>query len=157
MIAVILTTSIPAVLRENSFYERKKGLSASIRQRSPLELIGEQRDSDRFTLPTGASVFRRGEPVFAIHVVEKGLVELDGGPRNHARYGPGELFFYGDLVTGNQFHSRDAKALTPLSLIRLDRTGFLTLIHRHPTLVVDLIAQQHKRLRQQRAGALHVY
>ena len=54
-------------------------------------------------------------------------------------------------------HSRDAKALTPLALIRLDRTRFLTLIHRQPTLVVDLIAQQHRRLRQQRADARHVY
>lgn len=93
----------------------------------------------------------------AIHVVEQGLVELSSGPRNRIRYGPGQLFFYEDLVTTNQFHSRDAKALTPLSLIRLNRTGFLTLIHRHPTLVIDLIAQQHTRLRQQRADARYFY
>ena len=102
-------------------------------------------------------MFRRGEPVQAIHIVHLGLVELSSGPRNRIRYGPGELFFYEDLVITNQFHSRDAKALTPLSLIRLNRSGFLTLIHRHPTLVVELIAQQHTRLRQQRADARHFY
>jgi CRP/FNR family cyclic AMP-dependent transcriptional regulator len=122
-----------------------------------LELIGEHPEADRLTLPTGACVFRRGEPVQAIHIVQQGLVELSFGPRNRIRYGSGELFFYEDLVTTNRFHSRDAKALTPLALIRLNRSGFLALIHRHPTLVVELIAQQHTRLRQQRADARHFY
>ena len=93
----------------------------------------------------------------AIHIVQQGLVELISGPRNRIRYSAGELFFYEDLVTANQFHSRDARALTPLALIRLNRSGFLALIHRHPTLVVGLIAQQHTRLRQQRADARHCY
>lgn len=132
-------------------------LRTSTQSLKPLELIGEHPDGDRLTLPTGALVFQRGEPVQAIHVVEQGLVELSSGPRNRIRYGHGQLFFYEDLVTTNQFHSRDAKALTPLSLIRLNRTSFLTLIHRHPTLVVDLIAQQHSRLRQQRADARYFY
>jgi len=122
-----------------------------------IELIGEHPEADRLTFPTGACVFRRGEPVQAIHIVDQGLVELSSGPRNRIRYSSGELFFYEDLVITNQFHSRDAKALTPLSLIRLNRSGFLTLIHRHPTLVVELIAQQHTRLRQQRADARHFY
>ena len=122
-----------------------------------IELLGEHPEADRLTLPTGACVFRRGEPAQAIHIVQQGLVELSSGPRNRIRYGSGELFFYEDLVTTNQFHSRDAKALTPLAVIRLNRSGFLTLIHRHPTLVVELIAQQHTRLRQQRADARHFY
>ena len=122
-----------------------------------IELLGEHPEADRLTLPTGACVFRRGELVQAIHIVQQGLVELSSGPRNRIRYGSGELFFYEDLVTTNQCHSRDAKALTPLAVIRLNRSGFLTLIHRHPTFVVELIAQQHTRLRQQRADARHFY
>ena len=132
-------------------------LTALSRSSNALELIGEHAEADRLTLPTGACVFRRGEPVQAIHIVQQGLVELISGPRNRIRYGAGELFFYEDLVTTNQFHSRDARALTPLALIRLNRSGFLALIHRHPTLVVELIAQQHTRLRQQRADARHFY
>lgn len=132
-------------------------LASSSRVSNALELIGEHAEADRLTLPTGACVFRRGEPVQAIHIVEQGLVELISGPRNRIRYGPGQLFFYEDLVASNQFHSRDAKALTPLAVIRLNRSGFLALIHRHPTLVLELIAQQHTRLRQQRADARHFY
>ena len=49
------------------------------------------------------------------------------------------------------------KGVDTAALIRLDRTGFLTLIHQHPTLLVDLIALQHRQLRQQRADARHVY
>ena len=90
-----------------------KWLASSSRVSNALELIGEHAESDRLTLPTGACVFRRGEPVQAIHIVEQGLVELISGPRNRIRYGPGQLFFYEDLVASNQFHSRDAKALTP--------------------------------------------
>ena len=132
-------------------------MSASPNSKTPLALISEHRDSNRWTLPTGSLVFRHGDFVDAIYVVEQGLVELDGGRGSRVRYSVGELFFYEDLVSPDQRHSRDAKALTPLALIRLDRTGFLTLIHQHPTLVVDLIAQQHRRLRQQRADARHVY
>ena len=132
-------------------------MSASNHSKTPLALISEHRDIDRWTLPTGSLVFRQGDCADAIYVVEQGLVELDGGQGSRVRYGVGELFFYEDLVSPDQRHSRDAKALTPLALIRLDRTGFLTLIHQHPTLVVDLIALQHRRLRQQRADARHVY
>ena len=132
-------------------------LSAPGIKATPLELIGEHPEGDRLTLPTGSLVFRRGDPVQAIHVVQRGLVELSSGPRNRIRYGPGELFFYEDLVEATEYHSRDARALTPLELFRLNRPGFLTLIHRHPTLVLDLLLKQHQRLRQQRNQARHFY
>lgn len=124
---------------------------------TPLQLIGNHSESDRLTLPTGAFVFRRGEPVQGVHVVQRGLVELSVGSRSRLRYGPGELFFYEDLVESSEFHSRDAKALTLLSLIRLNRASFLALIHRHPTLVLDLLERQHARLRRQRVDACLFY
>ena len=78
-------------------------------------------------------MFRRGEPVQAVHVSQRGLIELISGPRDRIRYGPGELFFYEDLVESSEFHSRDAKALTPLLLFRLNRASFLTLILQQPS------------------------
>ena len=102
-------------------------------------------------------MFRRGDPVQAVHVLQRGLIELSHGPRDRIRYGPGELFFYGDLVEPSERHSRDAKALTPLLLLRLNRTSFLTLILRHPTLVLDLLERQHARLREPRIDASHFY
>ena len=124
---------------------------------TPLELIQEQPEVDRLTLPTGTTVFRAGEPVHFIHVIERGWMELSSGPLNRIRFGPGELFFYEDLVDGTECHSRDATAVTPVSLFRLSRTNFLALIHRHPTLVLQLLSKQHSRLRQQRADARHFY
>jgi len=124
---------------------------------TPLELIQEQPEVDRLTLPTGTTVFRAGEPVQFIHVIEQGWMELSSGPFNRIRFGPGELFFYEDLVDPTECHSRDATAVTPVSLFRLSRTNFLALIHRHPTLVLQLLSKQHSRLRQQRADARHFY
>ena len=124
---------------------------------TPLELIQEQPEVDRLTLPTGTAVFRAGEPVQFIHVIERGWMELSSGPLNRIRFGRGELFFYEDLVDPTECHSRDATAVTPVSLFRLSRTNFLALIHRHPTLVLQLLSKQHSRLRQQRADARHFY
>jgi len=124
---------------------------------TPLELIQEQPEVDHLTLPTGATVFSAGEPVQFIHVIERGWMELSSGPLNRIRFGSGELFFYEDLVHGIECHSRDATTVTPVSLFRLSRTNFLALIHRHPTLVLQLLSKQHSRLRQQRADARHFY
>ena len=60
---------------------------------TPLELIQEQPEVDRLTLPTGATVFSAGEPVQFIHVNERGWMELSSGPFNRIRFGSGELFF----------------------------------------------------------------
>ena len=122
-----------------------------------MELIQEQPEVDRLTLPTGTTVFRAGEPVQFIHVIERGWMELSSGPLNRIRFGSGELFFYEDLVDATECHSRDATAVTPVSLFRLSRTNFLTLIHQHPTLVLQLLSKQHGRLRQQRTDARHFY
>ena len=73
-------------------------MSASPNSKTPLALISEHRDSNRWTLPTGSMVFRDGDFADAIYVVEQGLVELDGGQGSRVRYGIGELFFYEDLV-----------------------------------------------------------
>ena len=124
---------------------------------TPLELIQEQPEVDRLTLPTGTSVFRAGETVQFIHVIERGWVELSSGPLNRIRFGPSELFFYEDLIDTTESHSRDATAVTPVLLFRLSRTNFLALIHGHPTLVLQLLSKQHNRLRQQRTDARHFF
>ena len=132
-------------------------MQATTTKSTPLQLFLDHPEGDRLTLPTGSLVYRRGDPVQSVYVVQRGLVELSTGPRNRIRYGQGELFFYRDLVETSEFHSCDAKALTPLSLIRLNRASFLTLIHKHPTLVLDLLGRQHARLREQRVEACHFY
>ena len=107
--------------------------------------------------PTRSSIFRRGDTVTAIYGVDQGLVELADGPHNRIRYGPGEIFFFEDLVDFREHHTRDAIGLTPVALIRMGRSNFQALIHRHPTFVLHLLVQQHGRLRQQRLDARHFY
>jgi CRP-like cAMP-binding protein len=48
-------------------------------------------------------------------------------------------------------------ARTPVELVRLGRLRFLNLLHNHPTLAVQLIGQQHERLREQRASGTCAY
>ena len=67
------------------------------------------------------------------------------------------VVFYEDLIDPSECHGRDATAVTPVSLFRLSRTNFLALIHRHPTLVLQLLSKQHNRLQQQRTDARHFY
>ena len=93
-----------------------------------MELIRDHPESDALTLPTGSTAFRKGEPVRSIHVIEQGLMELSSGPLHRMRFGAGELFFYEDLAGSTDVHSRDATALTPVSLFRLNRTSRLQVL-----------------------------
>ena len=124
---------------------------------APIELIAAQGDSDIFTLPTGAHVFRRGARASAIYALRRGLVELVGENGIRTSYQPGELFSYGDIAWREGVHRSDALARTPVEVIRLDRLRFLNLLHNHPTLALLLIGQQHNRLRQQRSSGSCVY
>ena len=122
-----------------------------------VQLIAEQRNVDLLLLPTGSILFERGETVSALYAIERGMVELTTGGRDRLRYGNGEVFFYEDLVLEDAHHSRTARAITPVHVLRLDRNSFLELIHSHPTLVLNLLSGQHRRLREQRLAAAHFY
>ena len=101
-----------------------------------VQLIAEHRNVELLLLPTGSILFERGESVSALYAIERGLVELTTGGRDRLRYGDGEVFFYEDLVVDDAHHSRTARAITPVHVLRLDRNSFLELIHRPPTLVL---------------------
>jgi CRP-like cAMP-binding protein len=124
---------------------------------APIELIASQGDSDFFTFPTGAHVFRRGARASAIYALRRGLVELVGDNGVRTSYQPGEFFSYGDIAWREGVHRSDALARTPVEVIRLDRLRFLNLLHNHPTLAVQLIGQQHDRLREQRSSGSRCY
>ena len=124
---------------------------------APIALIAAQGDSEIFTLPTGAHVFRRGARASAIYALRRGLVELVGDNGVRTSYQPGELFSYGDIAWREGVHRSDALARTPVEVLRLERLSFLNLLHHHPTLALLLIGQQHNRLREQRASGTCVY
>ena len=122
-----------------------------------VQLIAEHRNVEQVLLPTGSILFERGESATSLYAIERGLVELTTGGRDRLRYGDGEVFFYEDLVADDAHHSRTARAITPVQVLRLDRNSFFELIHGHPTLVLSLLSGQHRRLREQRLDASHFY
>ena len=124
---------------------------------APIDLMGAQVDCETYTLPTGAHVYARGTTANSIYAVRRGIVELVGQGGDKTCYRPGELFCYEDIVWREGCHQRDALARTPVEILRLDRLRFLNLLHNHPTLAVQLIGQQHERLREQRASGTGCY
>ncbi len=124
---------------------------------TPIELMSAQVDSETLSFPTGAAIFSSGQTANAIYGVRRGIVEVIDANGDKLCCRPGELFSYQDIVWKDGVYRNDAIAHTPVELVKLDRLRFLNLLHNHPTLAVQLIAQQHERLREQRASGTCSY
>ena len=124
---------------------------------TPIELMSSQVDSETLSFPTGAAIFSSGQTANAIYGVRRGIVEVIDANGDKLCCRPGELFSYQDIVWKDGVYRNDAVARTPVELVKLDRLRFLNLLHNHPTLAVQLIAQQHERLREQRASGTCAY
>ncbi len=124
---------------------------------TPIELMSAQVDCETLSFPTGAAIFSSGQSANAIYGVRRGIVEVIDGSGAKLCCRPGELFSYEDIVWKDGVYRNDAVARTPVELVKLDRLRFLNLLHNHPTLAVQLIAQQHERLREQRASGTCAY
>jgi len=132
-------------------------LVAGITVATPVDLMATQVDSETLSFATGAAVFRRGQPAEAIYGVRRGIVEVISAEGDKLCCRPGELFSYEDIVWKDGTYRNDALARTPVELVRLDRLRFLNLLHNHPTMAIQLIGQQHERLREQRASGTCAY
>ena len=130
---------------------------ATITVATPIELMDNQVDSETLAFATGSSVFRRGERADAIYAVRRGIVEVINPAGDKLCFRPGELFSYEEIVWKDGVYRSDAIARTPVEVVRLDRLRFLNLLHNHPTLAVQLIGQQHERLREQRSSGTCAY
>jgi CRP-like cAMP-binding protein len=124
---------------------------------TPIALMSTQVDSETVAFPTGSAIFRSGQSADAIYGVRRGIVEVINASGDKLCYRAGELFSYEDVIWKDGAHRCDAVARTPVELVRLDRLCFLNLLHNHPTLAVQLIGQQHERLREQRASGTCAY
>ena len=125
---------------------------------TPVELFADQQYGDLLTFPTGSRVLCAGDPVDAVYALQRGMVELSSeGEAGKLRYSAGEIFSYEDLAGSRLVHSHDARALTPVEVVRLPKARFIELILRHPTIVLALLERQHSRLREQRLEARHYY
>ena len=130
---------------------------ASVSITTPLELMAAQVDCEVLTLPTGSKVFSRGSRADSIYGVRRGIIEVISESGEKLCYRPGELFSYQDILWRDGIYRNEAAARTPVEILRLDRLRFLNLLHNHPTLAVQLISQQHERLREQRSSGTCCY
>jgi CRP/FNR family cyclic AMP-dependent transcriptional regulator len=132
-------------------------LIAGVSAATPVDLMATQVDSEVLSFATGAAIFRRGQPAEAIYGVRRGIVEVISAEGDKLCCRPGELFSYEDIVWKDGTYRNEALARTPVELVRLDRLRFLNLLHNHPTMAIQLIGQQHERLREQRASGTCAY
>jgi CRP-like cAMP-binding protein len=132
-------------------------LVAGVSSATPVDLMATQVDSEVLSFATGAAIFRRGQPAEAIYGVRRGIVEVISAEGDKLCCRPGELFSYEDIVWKDGSYRNEAVARTPVELVRLDRLRFLNLLHNHPTMAIQLIGQQHERLREQRASGTCAY
>ena len=130
---------------------------AGVLAATPVDLMATQVDSEVLSFATGAAIFRRGQPAEAIYGVRRGIVEVISAEGDKLCCRPGELFSYEDIVWKDGSYRNEAVARTPVELVRLDRLRFLNLLHNHPTMAIQLIGQQHERLREQRASGTCAY
>ena len=130
---------------------------AGVSAATPVDLMATQVDSEVLSFATGAAIFRRGQPAEAIYGVRRGIVEVISAEGDKLCCRPGELFSYEDIVWKDGTYRNEALARTPVELVRLDRLRFLNLLHNHPTMAIQLIGQQHERLREQRASGTCAY
>jgi len=124
---------------------------------TPIELMSTQVDSETVSFATGAVIFGRGQAADAIYGVRRGIVEVINAAGDKLCCRAGELFSYEDIVWKDGAYRNDAIARTPVELVRLDRLRFLNLLHNHPTMALQLIGQQHERLREQRSTGTCAY
>lgn len=124
---------------------------------TPISLIGQQTSCETIALPTGTHVFRRGSPADAIYGVHRGIVELIDASGEKTCYRAGEFFSFNDIVLREGVHAAHALARTPVEIFRLERPHFLNLLHHQPTLAIQLIGQEHLRLREQRSSGTCCY
>jgi CRP/FNR family cyclic AMP-dependent transcriptional regulator len=132
-------------------------LPASLTARSPVDLMATQVDCETLSFPTGGTIFSCGQRADAIYGLRRGIVEVVNPQGEKLCYRPGELFSYEDVAWQDGPYRNEAIARTPVELVKLDRLRFLNLLHNHPTLAVQLLGQQHERLREQRVSGTCAY
>ncbi|MFN8515490.1 MAG: cyclic nucleotide-binding domain-containing protein [Chloroflexia bacterium] len=110
----------------------------------------------RESAETGQVIVRQGEEGDALFLIEAGEVEVrahgeDGEETVITKLGPGHYFGEIALVTGGP-RNADVVALTPLTLLRLDRSGYELLTQAAATEELRHTAQRRAEETQEKLG-----
>lgn len=98
----------------------------------------------------GQFVFRNGEPGDAMYIIQEGQVEIvaqvGGSEKRLALLEEGD--FFGEMAILEELpRTASARALTPCSLLRIDRHTFDQLIRQDPEIAVRMLRKLCHRLR----------
>lgn len=109
----------------------------------------------RRELAAGASLFRRGDRVQSVYVVEAGQVDLvrtleNGSMLTLASYGEGQLVAEAALFSPT-YHC-DAVAVTPSHVARLPKAALLEALRADPDAMLDMMARQAHAIQALRTG-----
>jgi CRP-like cAMP-binding protein len=110
----------------------------------------------RESAEAGQVIVRQGEEGDAFFLIESGQVEVrarddEGNETVIAKLGPGHYFGEIALVTGGP-RNADVVALTPLTLLRLDRSGYELLTQAAATEELRHTAQRRAEETQEKLG-----
>jgi CRP-like cAMP-binding protein len=95
----------------------------------------------------GQVVVKAGDPGKAFYVIVNGRVRVGKGNRTEAELRSGD--FFGELaLLDGEARTRNVVALTPLEVIRIERTVFRKLLRKEPNLAIGLLEGMARRTRK---------
>jgi CRP-like cAMP-binding protein len=103
-----------------------------------LQLLSAELQTEHF--PTGALLFRQGDPADAFYLTVEGDIgiRLPGSERRLVSFAPGTMVGEMAALAGG-LRSADAVAETPLTVLRLSAAGLERLRREHPVLASKLL------------------
>jgi len=129
---------------ETATYLRRMPLFAGLATRHLLEIAGAVREERH---PTGAVLFREGEPGASMYLVVEGQVAVGRGRRDGVELGPAEYFGEVGLLEGAR-RTATATARSDVRLLRLERDALLALMEDVPAIAISVAQELSRRFRE---------
>jgi len=97
-------------------------------------------------LKAGETIFKEGETVKELYVIQSGQVDIQLGNRLLATLEANDIFGEMALIDSTP-RSATAMAKTDVALVPISKKDFLSLVGRAPTFALDLLGMMARRLR----------
>ncbi len=105
---------------------------------------------------TGERIFSAGESGDCMFGLLEGTVQLSwNGDEAHEEIQAGDVFGAGALVTPDHRRYGNATALTPCSILVMNREKFLFAVQESPMFAIELLGSIDERLRQLKGCLRH--
>jgi CRP/FNR family transcriptional regulator, cyclic AMP receptor protein len=113
-----------------------------------LNLFGS--DEETVKLPSGGSLFRKGDAAHTMYIVKSGAIEVHDGDTVFETVMPGGLLGEMAIVDGEP-RSAGARAKDQSEVIAIDQKRFLGMVERTPYFAIRIMRVLTRRLRHTNA------